>query len=67
MRNKFFIKSILNTRLQNQISVIELLQHDFGIFDWQEAENILKELGDGWRIPTINELDLIKPYQKQIV
>ncbi len=46
---------------------IELLQYDFGLVDWQEAENILLEIGNDWRIPTIQELDLIKPYKNQII
>ena len=46
---------------------IELLQYDFGLVDWQEAENIVNDLGDGWRIPTIHELKLIKPYKLQLI
>lgn len=46
---------------------IELLQYDFGLVDWQEAENIVDELGEGWRIPTIHELELIKPYKLQLI
>ena len=46
---------------------IELLQYDFGLVDWQEAENIVNDLGDGWRIPTIHELDLIKPIKLQLI
>jgi len=45
---------------------IDLLQYDFGLVDWQEAKNIVKNLGDNWRMPTNHELDLIKPYESKI-
>jgi hypothetical protein len=46
---------------------IEVLQYDFGLVDWQEAKHILLGIGNDWRIPTIQELNIIKPYKNQII
>lgn len=40
----------------NEIKVFEF---DLGKFSWKEANELCKELGDNWRLPTTDELRLI--------
>ena len=37
----------------------EIHSDELGQMTWSEALKKVKELGDGWRLPTINELQLI--------
>lgn len=60
---EFFKDGILELRFCNNI---ELLRYDFGLVDWQMVGNIVKELGGDWRVPTLNELKIIKPFKLQI-
>lgn len=43
-----------------KIGEIEIAQNDFAIqMDWNMAMRLCNELGDGWRLPTKNELNLL--------
>jgi len=46
---------------------IEMLQYDFGLLNWDEVTKELKQLGNEWRVPTINELKKIKQYKRQVI
>ena len=55
------------TPIEKQSKPIILEQHlkfevypkDLGEHDWEDAKKICEELGDGWRLPTKEELNLM--------
>ena len=38
---------------------IEVYPHDLGMFTWKKAKEACTKLGDGWRMPTREELHLM--------
>ncbi len=49
-----------------KIDSLEVMKGNLGEMDWYEAKKACKELGDGWRLPTIKELELIYKKRKKI-
>jgi len=55
------------TPIENQSKPIILEQHlkfevypkDLGEHNWEDAKKVCEELGDGWRLPTKEELNLM--------
>ena len=48
-------------------SVIQVAEHDFANqFDWATAILMCQEMGDGWRLPTIDEFRKIYKYKDKI-
>jgi hypothetical protein len=45
--------------LLKQYISIEVYPYDLGIMSWQESIESCKKLGNGWRLPTRNELNLM--------
>ena len=42
-----------------KIGNLEVMTEDFGEMNWHEAKKACADLGDGWRLPTKNELDVL--------
>jgi hypothetical protein len=42
---------------------LEVMTKDLGDMDWKKAKKACKKLGDGWRLPTIEELKKIYKYK----
>ena len=42
---------------------LEVMTKDLGQMNWEEAKKACADLGDGWRLPTIDELKSIVPYK----
>jgi hypothetical protein len=45
---------------------IEVMKTDLGKMTWNEAKTACKKLGNGWRLPTIKELEKIYPLKDKI-
>jgi hypothetical protein len=43
----------------NKIGHIQVYSSDIGVMNWEDANIACKKLGEGWRLPTISELELI--------
>ena len=43
----------------NKIGHIQVYSSDIGDMNWEDANMACKKLGEGWRLPTISELELI--------
>ena len=46
---------------------LEVMTKDLGKMRWEEAIKACENLGDGWRLPTIEELEEIYKYEDKIV
>ena len=44
----------------------EVMSEDLGVMTFYEAEKACADLGDGWRLPTIGELEKIYNYKDEI-
>ena len=42
-----------------KIGNLEVMSEDLGMMNWYEAKKACKNLGDGWRLPTKDELNLM--------
>jgi hypothetical protein len=42
-----------------KIGKLEVMTEDLGIMDWSEAMKAFENLGDGWRLPTKDELNIL--------
>lgn len=42
-----------------KVGVIEVMKTDLGEMTWDEAKKACEKLGDGWRLPTIDELQFM--------
>ena len=42
---------------------LEIMTRDLGEMTWYEAKEMCKDFGDGWRLPTIEELKKIYKYK----
>tara|TARA_B110000285_G_C14608422_1_gene373815 strand:+ start:166 stop:525 length:360 start_codon:yes stop_codon:yes gene_type:complete len=42
-----------------KIGNLEVMKKDLGEMDWYDAKKACAELGDGWRLPTKNELSFL--------
>jgi hypothetical protein len=38
---------------------LEVMETDLGTMTWEDAKKACEELGDGWRLPTIDELQFM--------
>lgn len=46
--------------VSDKIGNIQVYSSDIGEMNWEEANFACKNLGEGWRLPTISELELIE-------
>lgn len=49
-----------------KIGKLEIMKKDLGKFNWDDGNAAIDKLGDGWRLPTIEELNKIYYYRKKI-
>ena len=50
-----------------KLNGLEIASADFdSAYNWEDAKNICKGLGEGWRLPDINELKLLFKNRKKI-
>ena len=49
-----------------KISDIEIMNRDLGKRNWSDAVRFCNELGDGWRLPSKDELDILYKNKKEI-
>ena len=42
-----------------KIDNLEVMNEDLGIFEWDDAMKACADLGDGWRLPTKKELNIL--------
>ena len=45
---------------------LEVMKEDLSNMKWKKAINACKKLGDGWRLPTMKELEEIYKYKDEI-
>ncbi len=45
---------------------LEVMTKDLGEMNWQDAKTACKDLGDGWRLPTSDELQGLFKYRNSI-
>ena len=45
---------------------LEVMAEDLGWMDWNEAKNACKNLGDGWRLPTKDELNILYEHKDKV-
>jgi hypothetical protein len=45
---------------------LEVMKTDLGKMEWDEAKKAFENLGGGWRLPTIEELEKIYKYKDKI-
>lgn len=62
-----FVSNAQKNIIGNPIKIgsLEVAQYDFPKIPWNDANNSCKGLGNGWRLPTINELNIL--YQNRDV
>lgn len=51
-------KAIINGVYLHKIN-FEIAKKDLGVMTWNEAKEAAEKLGDGWRLPTLEELNLM--------
>tara|TARA_B110000879_G_scaffold100721_1_gene136498 strand:+ start:10 stop:423 length:414 start_codon:yes stop_codon:yes gene_type:complete len=51
----------INVFAQSTVKIddLEVMTKDLGKMNWEEAKKACKNLGDGWRLPSLDELNLI--------
>jgi len=49
-----------------KIDNLEVMTEDLGKMTWDEAKKACKNLGDGWRLPTKDELNLLYENKEKI-
>ena len=49
-----------------KIDNLEVMTEDLGYMNWREAQNYCADLGDGWRLPTKDELNLLYENKEKI-
>ena len=49
-----------------KIGNLEVMTEDLGEMNWDEAKKACKNLGDGWRLPTKDELNLLYENKEKI-
>lgn len=49
-----------------KIGNLEIMKKDLGLFNWDDANAAISALGDGWRLPTKNELFILNVNKKII-
>ena len=66
-----FLEEITQRMLEGEASTIkignlEVMTEDLGQMNWDEAKKACKNLGDGWRLPTKDELNLLYENKEKI-
>ena len=49
-----------------KIGNLEIMKKDLGKFNWDDGNTAISELGNGWRLPTIKELNMMYQNRKKI-
>lgn len=49
-----------------KIGSLEILTEDLGKMTWEDAKRACADLGDGWRLPTKDELNIISENKEKI-
>ena len=45
---------------------LEVMKEDLGEMNWKNAKKVCADLGDGWRLPTLDELKKMYEYKDEI-
>ena len=56
------------TDIENKIIIgsLEVMKEDLGVMDWEQAEQACENLGNGWRLPSLKELEIVYKNRIQI-
>lgn len=56
------------TDSENKIIIgsLEVMKEDLGVMEWEQAEQACDNLGNGWRLPSLEELETIFNNRKEI-
>jgi len=49
-----------------KIGNLEVMTKDLGNMNWYDAKNACEKLGDGWRLPTKDELNILFEHKEKI-
>ena len=49
-----------------KIGSLEVMTEDLGEMEWEEAKKACKNIGDGWRLPSKDELNLLYENKEKI-
>jgi hypothetical protein len=71
MKNFFLLSTILIFTCsygQSTVKIgnLEVMTEDLGEMKWEEAKKACKNLGDGWRLPSKDELNLLYENKEKI-
>ncbi len=58
----------INVFAQSTVKIgnLEVMTEDLGAQNWENAKKACKNLGDGWRLPSKNELNLLNENKEKI-
>ena len=56
------------TDIENKIIIgsLEVMKEDLGLMEWEQAEQACENLGNGWRLPSLKELEIVYKNRIQI-
>ena len=56
------------TDIENKIIIgsLEVMKEDLGVMEWEQAEQACENLGNGWRLPSLKELEIVYKNRIQI-
>jgi uncharacterized lipoprotein YehR (DUF1307 family) len=56
------------TDTENKIIIesLEVMKEDLGVMEWEQAEQACENLGSGWRLPSLKELEVVYKNRKEI-
>lgn len=49
-----------------KIGNLEVMTEDLGVMEWPKAEQACESLGNGWRLPSLEELEILHKKRKRI-
>ena len=55
-----------DTENKSVIGSLEVMKEDLGVMDWKQAEQACEKLGNGWRLPSLEELEIVYKNRMQI-
>ena len=58
-KNYLFYVRAVRAVTTTKIDQLEVLSTDLATLEWDAADQACKAVGDGWRLPTVNELNLL--------
>ena len=56
------------TDIENKIIIgsLEVMKEDLGVMEWEQAEQACENLCNGWRLPSLKELEIVYKNRIQI-